>query len=59
MKYTVTIEETVSEEFTVEASSPEEARRIVENAYKNEEIVLEPGNCIGVKFTVQEHTESI
>lgn len=59
MKYTVTVEETVSEDFTVEAASSEEAQRIIENAYKNEEIVLEPGNCIGVKFTVQEHTESI
>ena len=33
MRYTVLVEEVVSQEFAVEASSPEEALRVAENQY--------------------------
>lgn len=57
MEYIITVEETVCENFRIEASSPEEARYIAEKAYKNEDIVLAPGECIDVRFTVHENEE--
>lgn len=42
MSYTVLVEEVVSQEFAVEASSPEEALRLAEDSYRKGEIVLEP-----------------
>ena len=44
MKFIVTIEETVSENFTVEAESAEETMDIAEEKYNKCEFVLEPGN---------------
>lgn len=44
MKYIITIEEMVSEDFEVEAESAEEAMDIAEEKYKKCEFVLEPGN---------------
>lgn len=43
-KFMVTIEETVSQDFDVEANSQEEAIKIVRDKYRNGEFVLEPGN---------------
>jgi len=43
MKYRVTIEETIAEDFEIEAASREEAARIAREKYKSQEIVLEPG----------------
>ena len=43
MKYDITIEETVSQNFEVEASSYEEAREIARTKYNKSEFVLEPG----------------
>lgn len=45
-KYTVTIEETISEDFTVYAKSIEEAIEIAESNYENGIFVLSPGNLI-------------
>ena len=42
-KYVITIEEAVSREFDVIASSPEEAIRIAIEKYECGEFVLEPG----------------
>ena len=42
-KYAVTIEETVSDVFEIEAESLEEAEEIARAKYKSGEIVLEPG----------------
>ena len=44
MKYIITIEEMISEDFEVEAESAEEAMNIAEEKYKKCEFVLEPGN---------------
>ncbi len=52
MKYKVTVQEIVSEDFQIEASSDEEALEIAEKMYKNGEIVLEPGNLLSVDFIV-------
>ncbi len=46
MKYIVTIEETVSQNFEIEASDIENALKIAEKNYKNGKFVLEPGNLI-------------
>ena len=49
MKYTVIIEETVTDTVTVDAASPEEAEKIVEQGYKEGRSVLTPGELTGVK----------
>ena len=43
VKFTVAIEETVVEEFDIEANSEEEALSIAQNKYKNGELVLSSG----------------
>lgn len=43
-KFTVIIEETVSQDFDIEANSQEEAIKIARDKYRNGEFVLEPGN---------------
>ena len=43
MKYTITIEETVTKDFEIEANSANEAYETVEQRYKNGEFVLDPG----------------
>lgn len=52
MVFKVTIEETVSETYDIEASCIEEAREIAIEKYKNTEIVLEPGNLMSKKISV-------
>ena len=42
-EYQIIIEETVVDDFTVEASSPEEAQSIAEQLYRDGKIVLESG----------------
>lgn len=43
MKFTVSIEETIVQDFEIEAESLDEAMEIAEKKYKAGEIVLEPG----------------
>ena len=50
--YTVTIEETVSEEFQIEAASLEEAEEIAMTKYRSGEIVLESGNLTSALMEV-------
>lgn len=45
MKYTITIEETVTKDFEVEADSAEEAYETTEQKYELGEFVLDPGEC--------------
>jgi hypothetical protein len=45
-KFKITIEETVSQEFEIEATSLEEAMELAEEQYNNGELVLEPGNLV-------------
>ena len=52
MRYTVLVEEVVSQEFAVEASSPEEALRVAKDQYSKGEIVLEPGNLEQVSMNI-------
>lgn len=58
MKYTIIIEETVSEEFILETKSRkvalEEARRL----YRQGKWVLEPGNLVEVRFQVLEEEKA-
>lgn len=42
-KYIVTIEETVSQNFEVEAENAEQAMELAEEKYQSGEFVLEPG----------------
>lgn len=51
MKCKVTIEETLSHTFEVEARSIEEACGKVEKEYRNGSIVLEPGECVHRKIS--------
>lgn len=43
MKFKITIEEHISQEFIVEATDIDEAMEIAEEKYNNGEFVLEPG----------------
>lgn len=52
MRYTVLIEEVVSQEFAVEASSPEEALRLAKDQYSKGETMLEPGNLEDVSMKI-------
>ncbi len=45
MKYTITIEETCTKDFDIEADSAEEAYEIAEQNYKSGEVILDPGEC--------------
>ena len=45
MKYTITIEETCTKDFDIEADSAEEAYETAEQKYKSGEFVLDPGEC--------------
>ena len=42
-QYQIIIEETVADDFTVEANSPQEAQYIAEQMYKSGEFVIESG----------------
>lgn len=54
MKYTIIIEETVSEELTLEAENEKEAMEEARRLYRQGKWVLEPGNLVEVKFQVLE-----
>lgn len=53
-KFTVTIQETVYDDFTVYAENLEKAQLIAERKYDNAEFVLEPGNLIEKKINVRD-----
>ena len=57
-KYTITIEETVSDIFYLEANSLEEAREKAIANYNNSVFVLEPGNLIETNLLVENDDES-
>lgn len=58
MKYTIIIEETVSEEFTLEAANEKEAMEEVRRLYRQGKWVLEPGNLVEVRFQVLEEEKA-
>jgi hypothetical protein len=45
MKYTITIEETCTKDFEIEAGNAEEAYETAEQKCKSGEFVLDPGEC--------------
>ena len=45
MKYTITIEETNTKDFIIEAGTAEEAYKLAERKYRAGEFVLDPGEC--------------
>lgn len=53
-KYKVTIEETISEEFNIEADSLEEALKIAELAYTVGKLVLENGQVIAKQIMLED-----
>ena len=58
MKYHVIIEETVSDEFIIEASNIDELKDKVNKMYRNNELLLEPGNLEETKFYIQEDKDN-
>ena len=52
-KYTITIEETVSEVFYLEANSLEEDKELAIENYNNSVFLLEPGNLIETNILVE------
>ena len=57
-KYTVTIEEIISEDFEVTADTEEEAAKIAEKKYRNGEFVLEPGKLISKQMQINNLTDN-
>lgn len=57
MKYTITIEETCTKDFDIEADSAEKAYKIVEHKYKSGEFVLDPGECQFRQMTITNPSE--
>ena len=53
MKFNVTIEETVSQTFEIEAESMEEAYDSAITGYKNGTYVVAPGECTSRQLQVQ------
>ncbi len=58
MKYTIIIEETVSEELTLEAENKKEALEEARRLYRQGKWVLEPGNLVEVRFQVLEEEKA-
>lgn len=57
MKYTITIEETATKDFEVEANSADEAYEMAEQKYKSGEFVLDPGECQFKQIAVTKPSE--
>lgn len=53
-KYRVTIEETISQDFEIEAESREEAFRLAEAKYKDGSLVVDNGNLIQTMASVDD-----
>ncbi len=53
-EYQIVIEETVVDDFTVEANSPEEAQSIAEQLYRDGRIVLESGEVQQKRIAVND-----
>ena len=51
-KFTITIEEIISERFYIEAETAEEAMEIAKQKYQDGDFVLEPGNLIAKQMGV-------
>ena len=58
MKYTIIIEETVSEAFTLEAEGEKEALEEARRLYRQVKWVLEPGNLVEGRFQVLEEEKA-
>ena len=58
MKYTIIIEETVSEAFTLEAEGEKEAMEEGRRLCRQGAWVLEPGNLVEVRFQVLEEEKA-
>lgn len=56
-KYTITIEEMVSENFEVEAATADEAMEIAERNYRDGTFVLEPGNLVCTQMAITDPDE--
>ena len=52
-QYEIIVTETVQGNFTVTASNKEEALRLARSLYRSDQLVLEPGELIKVKFEEQ------
>lgn len=57
MKYRILVEETVSEEFTLEAEGRREALEEAERLYREGKWVLEPGYLEEVSFQAEEKAD--
>ena len=58
-KYIVTIEETINQDFEIEANSKEEARRIIEDKYRTCEIVVDSGTLTYKQMYISENNEQL
>ena len=57
-KYTITIEETISQSFDIMANNAEQARAIAIEKYNLGELVLAPGNLIHKQMRLHSDTDN-
>lgn len=57
MKFVITIEEMLSDDFEVDAETAEEAMRIAEENYHTGKFVLVPGNLIFKQMAISSPTD--
>lgn len=57
-KFTICIEETISEKFEVEASNAEEALDVGQAKYNSGEFVLAPGNLVAKQIAISDQEPS-
>ena len=58
-KYTIIIEEMVSQAFEVEATTAEKAMEVAEQKYRNGEFVLEPGDLVCTQMAVVDPSDEV
>lgn len=57
MKYYVSVTETLNKVVSVEADSEQEAKRLVDEAYANSEIVLGSDNFCGSQIDIEDYQD--
>lgn len=58
-KYYITIEETISQVFEIDADNPEQAKELAIKQYNTGEFVLTPGELLDKKIQISDNNNSL